>query len=133
MAYVYKIMRILLCSIISKLQNDEHIAWIAWKEKDMIQVISGDQGGEFQFKPDGDFRDIYNQDWTIKEIAPILDLVINNNKQIWGLSRWISKVACTLHSQKGDFLIVNARTWIRIYWRKFSGTYRVEISPWFDA
>lgn len=112
MAYVYKISEdFTLQDIISKLQNDERIAWIAWKEKDMIQVISGDQGGEFQFKPDGDFRDIYNQTWTIKGNSSILDLVINNNKQIkYGdYPDGLARLHGALHSQKGDFLIVDAK------------------------
>ena len=83
MAYVYKISEdFSLQDIASKLQNDERIAWIAWKENDMIQVISGDQRREFQFKPDGAFKDIYNQTWSIKGNSSILDLDINNNKQI---------------------------------------------------
>ncbi|WP_251528131.1 alkaline phosphatase family protein [Metabacillus litoralis] len=112
MAYVYKISEnFSLQDIVSKLQTDERIAWIAWKENDMILVKSGDQEGTFQFKPEGDFKDIYNQTWSIKGNSSILDLAIKNNNQLeYGdYPDGLARLYGALHSQKGDFLIVDAK------------------------
>lgn len=112
MAYVYKISKdFSLQDIASRLQGDERIAWIAWKEKDMIQVKSGDQGGVLQFKPGGVFRDVYNQTWSIKGNSSVLDLIINNNNQIkyGNYPDGLARLYGALHSQKGDFLIMDAK------------------------
>lgn len=112
MAFIYKISEdFLLQDIISKLQTDKRIAWIAWKENDMIQVKSGEQEGTFQFKPEGDFKDVYNQTWSIKGNISILDLTIKNNNQIeYGdYPDVLARLYGALHSQKGEFLIVDAK------------------------
>jgi predicted AlkP superfamily pyrophosphatase or phosphodiesterase len=112
MAYVYKINEdIPLQDIISRLQTDERIAWIAWKENDMIQVKSEDQNEVFQFKPGGVFRDVYNQTWSIKGNSSVLDLAIDNNNQIkYGdYPDGLARLYGALHSQKGDFLIMDAK------------------------
>ncbi|MBM7587786.1 putative AlkP superfamily pyrophosphatase or phosphodiesterase [Bacillus pakistanensis] len=112
MAYVYKISNELsLKDIASKLQTDERIAWIAWKDKEMIQVRSGVQDGVLQFKPDGVFTDNYNQTWSIKGNSSILDLSIKNNNQIkYGdYPDVLARLYGAIHSQKGDFLIVDAK------------------------
>ena len=88
MAYIYKISEdFSLQDIVSKLQADERIAWIAWKENDMIQVKSGEKEGTFQFKPEGAFKDTYNQTWSIKGNRSILDIAIEKQSiRVWGLS-----------------------------------------------
>jgi hypothetical protein len=76
----------------------------------MIQVESGDQEGTFQFKPEGDFKDIYNQTWSIKGNSSILDLAIKNNQLEYGdYPDGLARLYGALHSQKGDFLIVDAK------------------------
>lgn len=112
MAYIYKISKD--CSmhdIASRLQTDERIAWVAWKENDMIQVESGDQKVALQFKPKGDFKDIYNQNWYIKGNSSILDLTIKTKNQLkYGdYPDGLARLYGALHSQKGDFLIVDAK------------------------
>lgn len=111
MAYIYKISKdISLQDVISKLQKDERIAWIAWKENDMMQVKSGNLDGVFQFKKEGDFKDAYNQTWFIKGNRSILDLTINQNQIEYGdYPDALARLYGALHSHKGDFLIVDAK------------------------
>ncbi len=111
MAYVYKLSDdISLQDIISKLQKDERIAWIAWKENGMIQVLSGDHDGVFQFKRNGDLKDVYNQSWSIKGNHSILDLTISQNHIQYGdYPDGLARLYGAMHSQKGDFLIVDAK------------------------
>ncbi len=112
MAYIYKISEdFSLQDIASRLLADERIAWIAWKENNMIQVKSWDKDGVFQFKPEGAFKDAYNQTWSIKGNSSILDLTIKNNNQIkYGdYPDGLARLYGALHSQKGEFLIVDAK------------------------
>lgn len=112
MAYVYKISEDLsLQDIVNKLETDERIAWIAWKENDVILVKSGDHEGTFQFKSEGVFRDIYNQNWSLKGNSSILDLTIDNNNKIkyGNYPDGLARLYGAIHSQKGDFLIVDAK------------------------
>ena len=112
MAYIYKISEdFSLQDIASRLLEDERIAWIAWKENDMIQVKSGEKEETFQFKPEGAFKDIYNQTWSIKGNRSILDLAIKNNNQLeYGdYPDGLARLYGALHSQKGEFLIVDAK------------------------
>jgi predicted AlkP superfamily pyrophosphatase or phosphodiesterase len=112
MAYVYKISHAFpKKDIVNKLQEDSRIAWIAWKEDEMVQVISKDHKGIFQFKPGGTYKDIYDQTWFIKGNSAILDIDIKDNKRI-GYRNYpdgLSRLYGALHSHKGDFLIVDAK------------------------
>ncbi|WP_236694914.1 alkaline phosphatase family protein [Peribacillus butanolivorans] len=112
MAYVYKINNgFSIKDIASKLQADSRIAWIAWKENEMIQVISGATKEVFQFKPGGPYKDVYDQTWYIKGNSAILDLDIKSNHHITyrNYPDGLSRLYGALHSHKGDFLIVDAK------------------------
>lgn len=112
MAYVYKINNgFSIKDIASKLQADSRIAWIAWKENEMIQVISGANKEVFQFKPGGPYKDVYDQTWYIKGNSAILDLNIKSNHHITyrNYPDGLSRLYGALHSHKGDFLIVDAK------------------------
>jgi len=112
MAYIYKISKdFSLQDIASRLLENERIAWIAWKENDMIQVKSGEKEETFQFKPGGAFKDTYNQTWSIKGNSSILALAIKNNNQLeYGdYPDRLARLYGALHSQKGEFLIVDAK------------------------
>ncbi|MFC0272589.1 alkaline phosphatase family protein [Metabacillus herbersteinensis] len=112
MAYVYKINNdFSIKDIANKLQTDSRIAWIAWKKNDMVQVISGRHKGTFQFKPGGSYKDVYDQTWDIKGNRAILDLKIDGNHHISyrNYPDGLARLYGALHSQKGDFLIVDAK------------------------
>src|SRR3954466_12514839 len=76
-----------------------------------VQVKSGEKEETFQFKPEGAFKDTYNQTWSIKGISSILDLAIKNNNQLeYGdYPDGLARLYGALHLQKGEFLIVDAK------------------------
>lgn len=112
MAYVYKINNgPSIKKLANKLMEDSRISWIAWKDNEMVHVISEGSKGTLQFKPGGPYKDIYNQSWSINGNHDILDMDIDEHNQIRyknypdGLSRLYEAV----HSQKGEFLIADAK------------------------
>lgn len=111
MAYVYKINeRVTLENIAKKLKTDHRIAWIAWKEKEIIHVISGDHEGSFNFNSGGIYRDIYNQAWSIKGNTSILDLTLQNKNIHYGdYPDGLARLYGAMHSQEGEFLVVDAK------------------------
>lgn len=112
MSYVYKINEeISIKKIASKFQADSRIAWIAWKNNEMVQVISEGHKGILQFKPGGPYKDIYNQTWSINGNHDILDLDIDEHFQISyrNYPDGLSRLYGAIHSQKGDFLIADAK------------------------
>ncbi|MBT2686739.1 alkaline phosphatase family protein [Bacillus sp. ISL-47] len=111
MAYIYKINEsVSVKNLAGKLQTDPRIAWIAWKEKEMIHVISGDHKGSTIFKPGGTYKDIYNQSWTIKGNTSILDLTLKNKNIHYGdYPDGLARLYGAMHSQEGEFLIVDAK------------------------
>ncbi|KON88521.1 phosphodiesterase [Sporosarcina globispora] len=111
MAYVYKINEsVSVRNIASKLKTDHRIAWIAWKEKEIIHVISGDHEGTFNFNSGGTYNDIYNQTWSIKGNTSILDLTLKNKDIHYGdYPDGLARLYGAMHSQEGEFLVVDAK------------------------
>lgn len=92
------------------MQTDPRIAWIAWKENDMVQVISKGSKGTLQFKPGGPYQDRYHQNWEIKGNMDILDVKANSRKQLsYGdYPDGLSRLYGAIYSQEGEFLIADA-------------------------
>ncbi|CAM3667981.1 alkaline phosphatase family protein [Cytobacillus oceanisediminis] len=111
MAYIYKINEsVSVKNIAKKLQTDPRIAWIAWKEKETIHVISGDHEGSFQFNSGGTYKDVYNQAWSIKGNTSILDLTLKNKNIHYGnYPDGLARLYGAMHSQEGEFLVVDAK------------------------
>ncbi|MDR0137793.1 alkaline phosphatase family protein [Metabacillus idriensis] len=111
MAYIYKLNKeISIKKIAYKLQKDPRIAWTAWKENDMVNVISESRKGILQFKPGGSYKDRYHQNWTLKGNMDILDVKADSRKQlIYGnYPDGLARLYGAIYSQKGDFLIADA-------------------------
>jgi predicted AlkP superfamily pyrophosphatase or phosphodiesterase len=111
MAYIYKLKKDpSIKKIASNLQTDPRIAWIAWKENDMVQVISKGSKGTLQFKPGGPYQDRYHQNWEIKGNMDILDVKANSRKQLsYGdYPDGLSRLYGAIYSQEGEFLIADA-------------------------
>jgi len=100
-----------LKEIVNILAKDSRIDHIAWKQQDEVSVVSYLHHGEFSFKPIGEYVDSYGQTWTINGNPKLLDLQIDENKQIQyndypdGLMRLYS----AFYSHKGNYIIVNAK------------------------
>lgn len=111
MAYVYEINgSISVKNIAERLKKDQRIAWIAWKEKELIHVISGDHEGSFDFNSGGTYRDVYNQAWSIKGNTSILDLTLKNKNIHYGdYPDGLARLYGAMYSQEGEFLVVDAK------------------------
>ncbi len=97
--------------IATQLKTDERINFIAWKQDDRVNVISGDKQGLLSFRPDGKFTDSYGQKWEIEGNEKILDLSLSKDQRITyqdfpdGLARLYS----SFYSHSGRYLIVDAK------------------------
>ncbi|WP_240468568.1 alkaline phosphatase family protein [Gracilibacillus sp. YIM 98692] len=98
-------------SIAALLQKDKRINFIAWKNGEMVQVISGDKKNELSFKPGGDFTDSYGQNWTIEGNMNILDLSISeDNKVSYGdFPDGLARLYSSFYSHTGNYLVVDAK------------------------
>ncbi len=111
MAFIYSLNKnILLRDIASKLKKDSRIDFIAWKEKDFIHVTDEKNKGAFKFRPNGVYMDEYKQTWTLQGNPSVLDLSVNENKIQYGAyPDALARLYSSLHSHKGDYLIVDAK------------------------
>ncbi|MFY0758221.1 alkaline phosphatase family protein [Metabacillus dongyingensis] len=112
MAYIHKLKKDpSIKKIVSNLQTDPRIAWIAWKENDMVKVISNGRKGTLQFKTGGPYKDRYHQNWEIEGNMDILDVKANSRKRLsYGdYPDGLSRLYGAIHSQEGEFLIADAK------------------------
>lgn len=112
MAYVYVLDKKLSLNMVSDvLKSDSRIDIIAWKDKHSVRVVSGMKKGELCFSSSGEYKDIYNQTWSIKGDLEILDVVINKDKEVsYGqYPDAFARLNSSLNSHSGQFIIVNAK------------------------
>lgn len=111
MAYIYSVNEELaLEKIAEELKKDPRIAWISWKAKGKVKVISHESDEQFEFTPGGPFKDDYQQDWSWAGNQDILDLTISNTNISYGdYPDGLSRLYGALFSHKGEFLIVDAK------------------------
>ncbi len=112
MSFIYLLdSKLELEDIATQLKTDKRINFIAWKQEDMVNVISGDKQGLLSFKPDGKFTDSYGQKWEIEGNEKILDLSLSKDQRVTyqdfpdGLARLYS----SFYSHSGRYLIVDAK------------------------
>ncbi len=97
--------------IATQLKSEDRINFIAWKQDDVVNVISGDKEGLLSFKPGGIFTDSYGQKWEIEGNEKILDLSLTKDQKVTyqdfpdGLARLYS----SFYSHSGRYLIVDAK------------------------
>ncbi|WP_409254203.1 alkaline phosphatase family protein [Bacillus sp. SCS-153A] len=111
MAYIYSLNeKVPLEELAEELKKDSRIAWISWKSKGKAKLISPDSDGHFEFTSGGPFKDAYQQEWSIEGNPDILDLTIKDTNISFGdYPDGLSRLYGALHSQKGEFLIVDAK------------------------
>ena len=111
MAFIYSLdPNIPLSEIASKLKKDSRIAFIAWKEKDLVHVTKKGANETLTFRPNGMYMDEYKQPWTVQGDTSILDLSIDGNKIRFGdYPDALARLYSSLHSHKGRYLIVDAK------------------------
>ena len=112
MAYVYaNDQNVALTEVANTLKQDERIQFIAWKDNETNYVVSPDSDQTLTFSPNGPNVDAYNQSWAIDGDLAILDLTINNEGfvQYNDYPDALARLDGALHSQEGNFLIVDAK------------------------
>ena len=112
MAYVYvNDSNIKLTEVMNTLLHDERIDFIAWKDNETNYVASPESTQTLTFSPNGPNRDAYNQSWSIDGDTTILDFTINAQGfvQYNNYPDALARLHGALHSQEGNFLIVDAK------------------------
>ncbi len=61
--------------------SDGRINYAAWLEDDWVRVISPDYSQSFRFKPNGNWKDRYNQTWELDGNEEILTLKLDSKKE----------------------------------------------------
>lgn len=83
MAYVYVIDdQLSLQEVIEELKKESRLDIISWHDDQYIYVISGQMEGLLKFKTNGEYRDEYGQSWELEGDLSILDLTVQDEKQI---------------------------------------------------
>ncbi|OZU87696.1 hypothetical protein CIL03_15120 [Virgibacillus indicus] len=112
MAYIYVLDKNLpLSTIVEHLKNDQRIDIIAWKNEGSVNVVSGMREGSLQYHPGGEYKDIYDQRWSLDGDAKLVDLNITNDKRVsYGdYPDALARIYGALHSHSGRFIVVNAK------------------------
>ncbi len=114
MAYIYVLDENLpFLPIIEKLKHDHRIDIIAWKneEEGTVNVASGMRKGSLRYSPDGEYRDVYNQTWSVDGNHELLQLTLSN-QNILSYGDYpdaLARLYGALHSHSGRFIVVNAK------------------------
>lgn len=83
MAYIYlHDPQVSFKEIIQHCKQEARIDLIVWQEDGWIHIESGKQEGHMQFRPEGPFRDEYDQSWELLGDLFIADITINENQTI---------------------------------------------------
>lgn len=113
MAYVYSLNKERsLRDTARLLTNDPRIDFIAWKEKEWINVIQGSTSKQLKYKAGGSLTDSYNQSWTVEQDYKVLDLKVQSSTQSLDYDQYpdvLKRLSGALHSHSGDFLVVTAK------------------------
>ncbi|ASA19746.1 alkaline phosphatase family protein [Paenibacillus donghaensis] len=113
MAYVYPLKaERSLRDVANLIKNDPRIDFIAWKEKDWINVIQGSTAKQLKFKANGNLTDAYKQSWTVKQDSEILDLRVNAAAHSLDYDQYpdvLRRLSGSLDSHPGKFLVVTAK------------------------
>ncbi len=113
MAYVYSLNKERsLRDTARLLTNDPRIDFIAWKEKEWINVIQGSSSKQLKYKAGGSLTDSYNQSWTVEQDYKVLDLKVQSSTQSLDYDQYpdvLKRLSGALHSHSGDFLVVTAK------------------------
>lgn len=112
MSFIYILDKnICLSTVASQLQKDNRIDIVCWKEDSFIHVLSGVKEGKLRFKQDGQYRDKYEQTWTLEGNTNILDISVYHNQHIeyGSYPDALARLYSSLHSHDGNYLVVNAK------------------------
>jgi hypothetical protein len=84
MAYVYiHDENLSTTEVVQQLKQESSLDIIAWREKDgFIHVVSGQNEGHLKFRSQGEFLDEYGETWELIGDLSMLDLTVDEQKQI---------------------------------------------------
>ncbi len=113
MAYVYTLKPSLtLNDLVGILDDDTRIDLIAWKDNEWIHVVQGGTSNKMSFKSEGEFKDNYNQSWSIEGNVRVLDLTIDDESETVTYGDYpdaLRRLTGALYSHMGQFLVVSAK------------------------
>lgn len=83
MAYIYVLdEQLAIEEVVDVLKQERKLDILAWNEGEYISCASGQTEGKLRFKAGGEFVDEYKQTWSLEGDLAILDLTVNERKQI---------------------------------------------------
>ncbi|MEB3100102.1 alkaline phosphatase family protein [Ferviditalea candida] len=111
MAYIYILDRQLpLPELVHRLQQDDRINVIAWKQKQSILVKTGKNHQTLSYRPAGKYKDEYGQSWSMEGDPGILDIrAIGHRIHYGAYPDALARLYGALHSHKGNFLVIDAK------------------------
>lgn len=112
MAYIYTLKpdRVTIHDLVDTLKTDPRIDVLAWKEGEWIHVLKGGYDGVLHFSINGEFKDFYNQSWSIDGDPSILDLKLENHFISYrDYPDALARIHSSLHSHEGNFFVISAR------------------------
>ncbi|QQZ64332.1 alkaline phosphatase family protein [Paenibacillus sonchi] len=113
MAYVYSLKADRsLSDVAAVLKDDPRIDFIAWKEKEWVNVMQGSTAKLLKFKAGGTLTDEYRQSWTVGQNSEVLDIKVNAAAHSLDYNEYpdvLKRLSGALHSHKGEFLVVTAK------------------------
>lgn len=116
MAYVYSLSsRAPVPILVDRLNRDDRIDHIAWRENEWIHVIQGTR--HMMFRRGSEFMDHYGKRWDIRGDADCLGLIIHSRERRVSFTDnpdALSRLESVFYSHEGEFLIVSAKPGMEI-------------------
>lgn len=112
MSYIYTLdpETVPIQQLVLKLEKDERIDAIAWKEESFIHVKSGGKNGMLRFHKGGEYKDSYNQTWFIEGNHELLDITLRETEIQYGdYPDAFARIISSLDSHEGHFIVVSAK------------------------
>ncbi|MBB6453329.1 putative AlkP superfamily pyrophosphatase or phosphodiesterase [Salirhabdus euzebyi] len=111
MAFIHRLdSTIQIEELVGKLQQDERIGFIAWKNNEGQNVVAGNNEERLVFQPNGPTIDPYEKSWTVEGNLALLDISVNDNTITYGnYPDALARLHSSLRSHQGNYLVVDAK------------------------
>lgn len=116
MCYVYSLSpRAPIPGLVERLNQDQRIDHIAWKQNEWIHVVQGSR--QLSFRRGTQFMDRYGERWDIEGDTNLLGLQMSPEDRTVSSMEYpdaLSRLASAFHSHEGEYLIVSAKPGMEI-------------------
>ncbi|MCM3634786.1 alkaline phosphatase family protein [Paenibacillus camelliae] len=97
--------------LIQRLKQEKRIQFIAWHKDGVNYVASPEHEQLLIYKPNGPYRDSYQQTWNIAGDLSLLSLTLDDKQQLYyeDYPDALARLHGALHTQEGNFIIIDAK------------------------